>query len=455
MSELPTDDYDGISPGFARACREADARAKPRPANGSAGDPPQVIIPWPVMDDAAYHGLAGDAVHTISPQSEADPVALLIQFLTLAGNVIGRLPYYQVEADHHHANLFCVLVGTSAKGRKGTSFGRVRAVAQLADETWAGDRLKGGLSSGEGLINEVRDPVQKWNAKEGTIETVDPGTGDKRLMVVEPEFAAALSVTERPGNTLSPLIRRAWDGDRLQTITKNSPLCATGAHISLVGHITEDELRARITRIDMANGFANRFLFAIIKRSKELPFGGDLADSEVLRLGTKLAGVVNEVRSFGRISMTPAAKTEWKKVYSALSAGQSGLLGAITARAEAQAVRLALVYALLDARGEIDIAHLKAALAVWEYCEASAAHIFGNALGDPVADEILLALKHAGSEGMTRTAIRDLFGRNKSADRIGAALAMLVTRGRARMESRQTGGRPTEVWFAKTEVSRG
>jgi hypothetical protein len=226
------------------------------------------------MADAAYHGITGEVVKTIEPHSEGDPVALTLQFLTLAGNVIGRLPHYQVESDRHHVNLNVVLVGTSAKGRKGTSFGRVRAVVQVADDTWAGDRVKGGLSSGEGLINEVRDPVQKWNTEQGKYETVDPGAPDKRLMIVEPEFAGVLSVAERPGNTISSLIRRAWDGDKLQTLTKNSPLCATGAHISIIGHITEDELRARITRTDMANGFANRFLFALIRRSKETAVRG-------------------------------------------------------------------------------------------------------------------------------------------------------------------------------------
>jgi hypothetical protein len=109
---------------------------------------------------------------------------------------------------------------------------------------------------------------------------------------------------------------------------------------------------------------------------------------------------------------------------------------------------LALIYALLDGSGQIDVPHLEAALAVWEYCESSTAFVFGDLLGDPVADEIARALQHAGAQGMTRTAIRDLFGRNRSGDRISAALALLATRGRARMETRRTGGHPVEVWVA-------
>src|ERR1700756_928444 len=149
---------------------------------------------WPIMDDAAYYGLAGEIVRTIDPHSEADPVALLVQGLVFFGNVIGNSAHYRVEADHHHANLFAVLVGRSAKGRKGTSGGRVRSVIETVDQPWIEERMKGGLSSGEGLINEVRDEVKKWNPKKKILETVDPGVTDKRLMVTEAEFANALAV---------------------------------------------------------------------------------------------------------------------------------------------------------------------------------------------------------------------------------------------------------------------
>jgi hypothetical protein len=404
--------------------------------------------PWPTIDNAAYCGVAGDIVQTLLPHTEADPVALLIQTLAMAGNVIGRSPQYQVEGDQHRTNLFAVMVGDSAKGRKGVSFGRVRSVVKTADETWASHRIKGGLSSGEGFIYEVRDPVERYDSKNKCTETIDPGTTDKRLMIVEPEFASAISAGERHGNTLSPLIRRAWDGDRLATLTRNSSLAATAAHISIIGHITVDELRARINRTELANGFANRFLFVLTRRSKLLPFGGSLTDSEILHLGEKLTTILERAKFVGRVSMTDKARSKWAAIYPDLSAAKPGLLGAIVARAEAQTIRLSLIYALLDGADQIDLPHLEAALAVWEYCELSAVHIFGSAIGDPVADEIERALQLAGAAGMTRTAIRDLFGRNKSSDRIGAALRLLVTRNRARVELSDTSGRPAETCFA-------
>jgi hypothetical protein len=405
--------------------------------------------PWPILREEAYSGLAGDVVRAIEPHSEADRAAILIQFLTCAGNLIGNSPYYPVESDRHHTNLFAVLVGNTAKARKGTSFGRVSAIVKLADEQWHADRVKGGLSSGEGLINEVRDEAKKWNAQEQSEEIVDAGIKDKRLLVTEPEFAAALVVADRHGNTLSPVIRKAWDGGKLSTMTKNSPLTATGAHISIIGHITIEELRARLTRTDMASGFANRFLFALVQRSKELPFGGDaLSDDVIEELGRRLKRAAEVASSVGRVGWSFDAADMWRGIYSGLSAPRDGLLGAATSRAEAQVVRLALVYTLLHGDIIIGLSDLRAALAVWEFSEGSATFIFGNSIGDPIADDILRALRQAGEEGMTRTAIRDLFGRNRLADRIGAALAMLMTRGLVRAEMKSSGGRPTEVWFA-------
>ena len=409
-------------------------------------------LPWPVLDDAAYHGLAGDFVKALEPHTEADPVGILIQFLAMFGSMVGNAPYYLVESDRHHMNLFAVLVGNSAKGRKGTGGGRVRAIAKMADLAWHDERTASGLSSGEGLIDNVRDPIARWNAKEKVMEVVDAGVQDKRLMVTEAEFAGTLAVMERHGNTLSQVIRNAWDGLRLQTITRSNPLKATDAHISIVGHITKNEVRARLSRTDMANGFANRFLFCLVRRARLLPHGGHLDETRMVPLGDRLKEAVAAAQKIGRVTMTDAAANAWTESYPELSADRPGLLGAVTARAEAQVIRLALIYAALDCtteteRVEIDTAHLRAAMAVWAYCDESAALVFGDSLGDPVADDILSAL-HRNPAGMTRTDISNIFGRHRSSDQIGVALALLLKMGRVKFETRHTGGRPVETWFS-------
>ena len=152
--------------------------------------------------------------------------------------------------------------------------------------------------------------------------------------------------------------------------------------------------------------------------------------------------------------MTEAARTIWAGVYAELSRPRPGLVGAVTARAEAQAIRLALTYALADCSAVIDVPHLLAGLAVIEYAQASAEYIFGDSLGDPVADELLVALRRAGDAGLTRTDVRDLFKRHQRAERVTAALDLLASRGLARMTEEQTGGRPTEVWRAATKATK-
>ena len=183
-------------------------------------------------------------------------------------------------------------------------------------------------------------------------------------------------------------------------------------------------------------------------RSKLLPRGGQPIDWSPIerRLREILAGTPT-----GEIRRTKAFWELWEAQYPQLSADHPGLLGAILGRAEAQVLRLALTYALLDRQPQkrqafIDECHLRAALACWKYAEASARFIFGDALGDPVADEILRAVRAAGKDGMTRTGIRDLFKRNCSAERLGAALDLLASRNLARRRSQETGGRPSEVW---------
>ena len=417
--------------------------------------PTAVTTTWPSsLRDPAYHGVVGELVRAIEPHTEADPAAVLIQLLVMFGNVIGRTAHFCVEADTHYLNLFAAVVGQTAKGRKGVSGGQARRIYQPIDPEWSDQCNKSGLSSGEGLIWAVRDPVEKQQPvkEHGRVvdyQTVieDSGVADKRLLVTESELAGTLRVLGREGNTLSALIRQAWDGHNLRVLTKNSPAKATAPHISVVGHITRDELRRYLDATECANGFGNRFLWICACRSKLLPDGGDAVDLEP-HIG-RIRAAVNHARQVGELRRDPPASDLWYREYPRLSAGRPGLLGAMTARAEAQVMRLACLYALLDRSLVVGRPHLQAALEVWRYCFESASHIFGSSLGDPTADDILRALK-ASPDGLTRRdLLHGVFDRNKPAHQITRALALLTECHLARHEEdRSGGGRPAERWFA-------
>ncbi|HET7224478.1 MAG TPA: hypothetical protein VFK69_02095 [Candidatus Eisenbacteria bacterium] len=329
----------------------------------------------------------------LDPHTEADRVAVLAQFLVAFGSVLNRGPHCVVESDVHACNLFLALVGESSRARKGTSWGHIRRLFRLVDDAWEASRVATGLSSGEGLIWAVRDPIEKQQPikQSGRVTgyeplIVDAGETDKRLLVIESEFSSALKVMGRDGNTLSPIIRAAWDTDNLRSLTKNSPAHAVGAHISLIGHITRQELRRDLTATDMANGFGNRFLWLAVRRSKALPEGGHLDESQFKAFAGRVATVVARARQVREMLRDEQARELWADAYLQLSEGRPGLLGAVTSRAEAQVTRLSLIYALLDQSPAIGVRHLRPALALWDYCDRSARHIFGEAAEESQED---------------------------------------------------------------------
>lgn len=450
-------EHGGDIKGAVKAAAEGLGLRVPSTArNNPVWKPPTPSI-WPAAPaPEAYHGIVGEFINMVSPHTEADPMALLSQFLTYFGNVIGPAgPYYQVEGDYHHMKLFLNLVGDTSKARKGTSHGHIQKIFREVDKQWIKNRIVGGLSSGEGLIHGVRDPITKREpvrkngkpaGKYQEVE-IDPGEEDKRLLVYEPEFATVLKVMGREGNTLSDVIRKAWDGTDLRTLTKNSPARATGTHISIIGHITAEELRRYLDKTEMANGLGNRFIWLCVKRSKLLPHGGNIEAVDFSSLIQRLNDAVEFARGTERITMSPDTAEIWEAVYGPLSEGKPGLTGALIARGEAQVVRLASIYALLDQSTLILPEHLQVALALWNYAEASVRFIFGDVLGDPVADQIISALKFA-SNGLTRTEISNHLGRHAKSGRISAALDQLYRHNLARVEQiSDTGGRTAERWF--------
>ncbi len=406
--------------------------------------------PLPPEADAFY-GLAGELVAAIDPHTESDRMAVLIHLLVMFGNIIGRNPHFVVDGAAHHLNLFAVCVGDTAKGRKGTAGANAARVVEPLDEAWAADCRRSGLSSGEGLIYAVRDPIMKQG------QCVDDGATDKRLLIVECEFGKVLKVAARDGNTLSAQLRLAWDCGNLHVMTK-TPLRAGNAHISMIGHITGAELRCGLAMNDAANGFGNRFLWVCVRRSKELPRGGSLAELEtaLAPLRQRLRFAADFARTVEQMEMTGAAWEIWDTEYSQLSAGHDGLWGMLTSRAEAQVRRLACLYALFDGQVMVDAPHLRAALAVWSYCDASAKFLFGGTTeGNATAavpvsvmtptEELVALVRNMGGRSTLRQ-IRQAKAKYRLAGVAEREVAAAISAGGLRwVNIGSTGGRPANM----------
>jgi hypothetical protein len=295
---------------------------------------------WPEPPTAAFHGLPGMIVDILDPYTEADRVAVLVQILSAFGNAIGSGPHSMVAATRHALKFWPILIGDTSMARKGDSWNASSFPLSFADQEWSQWRVRdGGLSSGEGLIWEVRNPVEKKEPvkRDGKVVEyqdviVDPGVADKRLMVVETEFARVLQVMERKGNTLSAIIRQAWDGDRLRTMTKFSPAISIGAHISIVGHITKDEMERTLLESEMANGFGNRFCYFCVRRSKLLPEPEVLDASIVANVADLIAERVEMAKYVGLIRRNDRASKVWRGLYESLTAPQPGMVGYLLAR---------------------------------------------------------------------------------------------------------------------------
>jgi hypothetical protein len=396
------------------------------------------------LGDSALHGIAGDFVRMLDAYTEADPAAVLLQLLVGFGNAIGRGPYFVADGARHYTNLFATLTGPTSKGRKGSSWARVLEALKLVDPDWAARCMATGLSSGEGVTYAVRDGAEHGD---------DQGVADKRVLVQEAEFAATLRVLRREGNTLSPVLRCAWDTGELRSMTRGSPMRATGAHISIVAHVTADELRSTLNQTEIGNGFANRFLWVWVERSKCLPDAPCVPARDLQALGERLRCAYQFAQGIREMKRDRQARALWYAQYRRLSDGKPGMFGALTARAEAQVTRLSVLYALLDCSPEIRVEHLQAALELWQYCEESVRRVFGESLGDSFADEILAALQETAA-GLTRTDIFSLFGRHPKRVVIDRALRHLVDLRLARCERHETAGRTAEIWYA-TEAQGG
>lgn len=415
--------------------------------NGTVTSTPRVAEPdvealteeWPELDDAARRGLAGEVVAAIEPHTEADPAALLISCLVGFGNSVGDGPHALADGSRHPARLNAVIVGKSSRSRKGTSWRNTRNILEGADFAWMHKRVVSGLSSGEGLITAVSDGIIDKNGK------VLGAVTDKRLLVVEEEFARALAVKGREHSTLSAVIRQAFDDGNLHVLTKE-PLTATRAHISILGHITIAELRKSLTMTDVANGFGNRFLWACARRSQVLPSGGQIDSRTLFDLATKVNCALDAGRRLGLIERSADSEALWSDWYKAMAIedDNEGTTEYLLARAEAHVLRLSVVYAVLDNSQTIELAHLQGAIAVWNYCCQSVRYVFGEA-GDEVAHRILIAVAQAEPDGLDREQQSALFSRHLSSQRLAQARSKLVSKELVVEVEESTGGRRQRV----------
>lgn len=425
------------------------------------------LFPKPMRREA-FHGIAGRCVDLMMQHCESSPESLLLQFLVIAGNIIGRSVCVYAGGAFLFPNEYVVCVGATARGRKGTAFRMNEHLAAIIAPEWLDTCIASEVQSGEGLVHRIRDeqrgPQKPDRRKKNTDQppeliVTDPGISDKRLLTVEEEFSQILKMAQRQGSSLTEVYRKAWDSPRkLRTTNKNSPLEASDPHISFIGHTNREELLQTLSDVDLSNGYANRILWCAAKRTKLMP-NADFLDwkthpailSELKAIyGQRFANTDEPIR-FRR---SDEAQKLWTRLYTRLNDEKEILsfIDGVLVRDTSHLLKLALLYAVLDQSERIEVVHFDAAIAVCDFCQATVRWLFGERTGDRLANQIFQALLRA-PEGLTRWDItNDVCQRNTPSTKIEIALEVLAKSRLARL-SIELGekNRRIERWHARTD----
>lgn len=410
---------------------------------------------WPKpLRPEAFHGPIGIAVREVERHTEADPAGILLSLLTSLGSSVGRGPHIEAGG-FHHLNEYVCLVGESSHARKGTGWTVASRIMRQIDKEWVDENIQAGISTGEGLINLVHDEITKevWSEEDGDYRTerIAGEIQDKRVHFWVSELGSVLQVMSRPGATLPATLREAWDGGKLGNINKSSPLTATNAHISIVSAITIAELMYLIGESDVVNGFANRFLWCLVRKQRNLPHGGGIPNSKAFEraIGTLKANI-----SYARDQVRQVAREQdsypyWEKLYNSFDLQDTyGIHRSVTSRGIQHIIRLSIIYAVAEGKEIISEQHIRSAVAVWDYCSESARIIFGESTGNKTADLILDDMRSKPEMGFTIPVLKEKFAPKEPNYVIDRALMILESAGLADCMKEPVGtGQFVEVWY--------
>ncbi|MBA3034162.1 MAG: DUF3987 domain-containing protein [Gammaproteobacteria bacterium] len=415
------------------------------PANTTQTDLVDFHRNAPKPDEGMLYGLVGDVGKAAAETTEANRFAVAAGFLSFLSAAVGRDVYIPVGNTKHHARLFTLQVGRTGRGRKGDAMSLVQRVRQGIEEQhcqragivadpFCGGHHFGGLSTREGLALLIHDGY-----KNGKDEV--PAILDKRLWVVESEFANVLHQAKRDGNTLSAALRDAWDGISIRPATKTARLWASDPHIALSAAITPSELLNLMNSRELSNGFANRFLIFWAERERIEPFPKPTHAAVVEELVRRTMEVIRfakgeypETTNSRALELSADAQVEYARLYrgelSAVADGEK--VTALLERRAPMLLRLAMLFALTDLVMVIEVHHIHAALAWTQFHRDSVRFIFDDAAGEDAAREstdaagkILDYLKQHGRTGR-RDLLLKCFSGHLLAQRLDEALDSLL-----------------------------
>lgn len=392
----------------------------------------------PVPSQDCLYGLIGHIARAGSENSEANPFAIALHAITFLGCCLGRTVHLQIGDTIHSPIIFSLHVGRSGRGRKGDALSLVRKLHKSIvgkSQAVAPGLHTGGLSTREGLIYLIHDGYV-----EGRNEV--PPVQDKRLWIIEPEFANVLQQTRREGNTLSPALRELFDSNSLKPATKGNRIGVAEPHVVLSAGITPTELTSGIPVRELLNSFANRIVMISAERLQFTPFPEPTPKAVVEQLGDRIIEVIefankrcsNDADSF-QLTLSSGARNLYQDLYTgelAVQLADEKIMTLLERRAPVL-LRIAMIFAAADLASEIDECHLNAAAAWTRYWADSADYIFAANRSENCSDEITILAERitkflSAKEDASRTELTvDCFGGHVAKPKLDQALTQLLT----------------------------
>lgn len=404
----------------------------------------------PPVDPMVFDCYLGRLATQLDPDTEGDPIGVMVSLLAAAGVHLGPGPHLQLGYERHPLLVWPLLVGETGRGKKGSAHNTAKALLTQADNEFVASNIHSGLSSGEGLASVFATDPDGGTGKAGRARLLP--NGDCRLLAFEPEWASVMARMKREGNTLSATLRAAWEGGNLSTLNVDARV-ARRAHVGILAHITPKEFKAKVTASDMAGGTYNRFLPVAVAQSKVLYTPTIPDPGLVTDLGASLTERLQHGGRFGTLALSPAGTAQWSHIYLEFAdhgePGDSQVTEFIS-RAAPQCLRIAAIYAALDRTDQIRPEHLTAAAALVRYAIASATAVIRP---NTELRNLFAYIAAAGPEGRTKKDITsEHFQGNAKRQSIDpdALLTQLLTNGQITQDKRGRpgGGRPTEVYAA-------
>ncbi|WP_299734848.1 DUF3987 domain-containing protein [uncultured Endozoicomonas sp.] len=411
----------------------------------------------PTVPDNAFPPCLQSAVGIACHGTEAHPMAVALHYVVYFAANIGQQRYIRIGNEKHNLNFYGLLVGKTGKV-KGTAESQARFIEQLATAdlvtrySYKPPRKLSGLSSGEGLIEAIKDPGD---------EEDDKAWVDKRLLITESEYANVLTQDQRGGNTLSVILRDAYDGKTLSNLTVTSRV-ATSPHISIIGHITPGELLGHKSFLSQSvNGALNRNLIFFARREQTTPTPRQYTPEEAESLSQWFAESIYRARDQSNsdnyqvklknreMVMSDPAKDVITKEYHRREAEQDAmpeLLANLVSRHRVFVWRLSAILALMDGTDTVAAEHVQQAYRWLDYSLDSIRYLLGTARQEAEQEEVMsladtiydFLLSYNNGEGASSTDIsRILFSGNKKAKDIAPALKALIDSTPPRVEQFQ------------------